>query len=466
MNWLLPRTIVAFCLVLSATSANLKATNGGNGEVIKRLRKAGYKPLGSGYWKNSFDYFFATGSTNPREWLQMGDVSGNLKNLGAGYAVDAFNGYYRGRQIEISGNLKVLKAYKALTYYAVDSFNAFYKGKKIEVSGKLKGLGFGYATDAFNAYFRGEKMPDVSGKLKVTRCGYASDGFDNVFFGAKKIEKAQGKIKCIGGSYGIDRQGNKFYKGKEVDSIPSAFGKKNDLTHIGGGYALSAQKAFYRGKPFDKASPGHPAAGLKILKGEKGLFSNWAISELGYVYYKGEKIDSLMHQKLTLLGGGWMQTNHHQVFYKGKRVDGVVGRLNVLASDYATDQMNAYYHGKKMDIMGQASSFKLIGGSYAASQSFAFYKGEKIRGCANPERVFGSDYLKCFGSVFYNGEKVRSCLMPKKYLGQGYLECQNSYVYDGEKVRHAVPSLNPLSIGENGQVVDSRGKKYVDGERE
>ena len=116
--------------------------------------------------------------------------------------------------------------------------------------------------------------------------------------------------------------------------------------------------------------------------------------------------------------------------------------------------------------MGQASSFKLIGGSYAASQSFAFYKGEKIRGCANPERVFGSDYLKCFGSVFYKGEKVRNCLIPKKYLGQGYLECQNNYVHDGEKVRHAIPSLNPLTIGKDGQVVDSRGKKYVDGERE
>ena len=35
---------------------------------------------------------------------------------------------------------KVLKAYKALTYYAVDSFNAFYKGKKIEISGNLKAL--------------------------------------------------------------------------------------------------------------------------------------------------------------------------------------------------------------------------------------------------------------------------------------------------------------------------------------
>ena len=61
-----------------------------------------------------------------------------------------------------------------------------------------------------------------------------------------------------------------------------------------------------------------------------------------------------------------MQTNHHQVFYKGRQVEGVVGRLNVLGSDYATDQMNAYYHGQKMNLMGQASSFKLIGGLYAA----------------------------------------------------------------------------------------------------
>ena len=96
-------------------------------------------------------------------------------------------------------------------------------------------------------------MHDVSGKLKVTRCGYASDSFDNVYYGAKKIENAQGKIKCIGGGYGIDRQGNKFYKGEQVDSAPSRFGEKNGLTHVGGGYALSAQKAFYRGKPFDKA---------------------------------------------------------------------------------------------------------------------------------------------------------------------------------------------------------------------
>lgn len=464
MMWLPARAIIALCLIVGATSANLKASTGGDDQVLERLRRDGYKPLGSGYWQNSFDYFFASGSTDPKRWLKIGDVSGNLKNLGAGYAVDAFNGYFRGREIEISGNLKVLKAYKALTYYAVDSFNAFYKGKKIEVSGNLKSLGFGYATDSFNAYFHGEKMPDVMGKLKVTRCGYATDA-TNAYFGSKKIESAQGEIKCIGGGYGVDAGGNKFYKGSQVESVPARFIKKTTLTHIGGGYALSTEGAYYRGKRFGRASPGHPAAGLKVLKGPKGLSSSWAISKLGYVYYKGEKIDSLMHQKLTLLNGGWMQTNHHQVFYKGRQVNGVVGRLKVLASDYATDQMNAYYHGEKIDIMGQASSFKLIGGSYAATQSFAFYKGEKIRGCANPERVYGSDYLKCFGSVFYKGEKVRNCLMPKKCV-KGYLECQHSYIYDGEKVRHAMPTLNPLTFRKDGEVVDSRGKKYVDGERE
>lgn len=167
-----------------------------------------------------------------------------------------------------------------------------------------------------------------------------------------------------------------------------------------------------------------------------------------------------MGQNVELLGNGWVKAAH-QTFYKGvqKRV---VGSITVHGNDYATDQMDAYYKGEKMNLMGQASSFKVLGGDYAGSQSFAFYKGEKINGCTNPEKVLGKGYLKCFAKVFYNGESIQTCMNPKS-LGHGYLQCQMKYYHNGEPMRLAIPGLNPLTVNKDGTAADARGHKFVDG---
>lgn len=460
---MLLRVVLLCCIVAIAMAANLKGSNNSDKKIMKKLKSQGYKPIGGGYWQKSFDYFFANGAHDPKLWIKIGDVAGNVKSLGAGYAADSFNGYFRGKKLDISGNLKVLKANGKLTWYAVDSFNAFYQGKQIETSGTLKALGFKYARDSFNSYYAGKEMKDSSGKLKVTKCGFAYDSF-NVYYAGKQLENANGKMKCVGGGYAEDSSGNKFYKGKEVDSSSISHFNKKEFKHIGGGYALSGADAFFDGKRFDAAGPGRRANGLQVLKGPKGKFSNWAKSALGNLYYKGERQTGLVGQDITLLGNGWAQAGH-KTFYKGESTR-VVGKLSVHGNGYATDQFNGFYKGEKINLMGQAGSFKLIGNDYAGTQLFAYYKGEKVQGCTKPMKVFGEGYLACLGSVFYHGERVQGCVNPQKSLGHGYLQCQLSYVYKGEKVRHAQPTLNPLTVSKDGEVADRRGNKYVNGERD
>ncbi len=443
------------CLVAPASSANLK---GKDDETLKELNRQGYKQIGGGYFKNSFEYFFANSAHDPKLWTKLDSVDGSLKSLGSNYATDSFNAYFEGKKFETDGNLKVLKVKGNPTFYASDAFNNFYRGIKFDTSGNLKALHFGYAQDSMDSYFRGEKLPDNSGNLKVTKCGYAYDSF-NVYFGAQKLENVQGKIKCSGGGYAVDEGGNAFYHGKEMETSVGHFNKK-EVRHIGGGYAVSGNEAFYHGKKFENAGPGRKASGLKVLKGPHGKFSNWAKSELGNIFYKGKEISSLMGQSVALLGNGWAKVAH-QTFYKGEQKR-VVGTITVHGNDYATDQMNAYYKGKKMNVMGQASSFKILGGDYAGSQSFAFYKGEKINGCPNPEKVLGNGYLKCFAKVFYNGERTPTCMNPRS-LSHGYLECHSKYLYHGKAMRHVIPGLNSLTINADGTASDARGRKFVAG---
>ena len=185
------RFILICCVIALAASANLK---GKNDKIIKKLKRQGYKPLGGGYWKTNFNYFFANGAYDPKLWVQLADVSGSLKNIGAAYATDAFDAYFEGKKLDDGGGLKVLKVKGKLTWYASNAFNTFYKGIRFDTSGTLKALGYGYAKDSFDSFFEGEKLEDSNGNLRITKCGYAYDSF-NVYYGRRKLERVTGKIK-------------------------------------------------------------------------------------------------------------------------------------------------------------------------------------------------------------------------------------------------------------------------------
>ena len=96
---MLLRVVLLCCIVAIAMAANLKGSNNSDKKIMKKLKSQGYKPIGGGYWQNSFDYFFANGAHDPKLWSKMGDVAGNVKYLGAGYAADSFNGYFRGKKL-------------------------------------------------------------------------------------------------------------------------------------------------------------------------------------------------------------------------------------------------------------------------------------------------------------------------------------------------------------------------------
>ena len=73
--------------------------------------------------------------------------------------------------------------------YYKTQFNVYYGDKKIDaVPGSFKELGGGYAKDAFNVFYYGEKIKGaMATSFKYKGNGYAEDSFD-VYYRGKKIE--------------------------------------------------------------------------------------------------------------------------------------------------------------------------------------------------------------------------------------------------------------------------------------
>ena len=87
-----------------------------------------------------------------------GARASSFKDLGWGYAVDTFDVYYCGREIDASTtNFKVLAG-----GYAKNSFDVFYLGKEVKGASpsSFKVLSNGYAKDSFDTYYKGKKIDD------------------------------------------------------------------------------------------------------------------------------------------------------------------------------------------------------------------------------------------------------------------------------------------------------------------
>ena len=88
-----------------------------------RNRKGINEPLSSirGYYKTKFNVYYGD--------KKIDAVPGSFKELGGGYAKDAFNVFYYGEKIK--GAMATSFKYKG-NGYAEDSFDVYYRGKKIE----------------------------------------------------------------------------------------------------------------------------------------------------------------------------------------------------------------------------------------------------------------------------------------------------------------------------------------------
>ena len=87
-----------------------------------------------------------------------GARASSFKDLGWGYAVDTFDVYYCGKEIDAStSSFKVLE-----DGYAKNAFDVFYFGKEVKGAraSSFKVLGNGYAKDSFDTYFQGKKIDD------------------------------------------------------------------------------------------------------------------------------------------------------------------------------------------------------------------------------------------------------------------------------------------------------------------
>jgi len=133
-------------------------------------------------WYND-GYIIAGNTVLYNGYVVTGARASSFKDLGWGYAKDAYTIYYCGRSVSgVSvNNFKVLK-----DGYARSTYDVVYMGEKIHgaVASSFKLIADGYAKDAFSVFYCGEKIHEANvNSFKVLRGGYASDIFHAYYQG-------------------------------------------------------------------------------------------------------------------------------------------------------------------------------------------------------------------------------------------------------------------------------------------
>jgi len=102
-----------------------------------------------GYYKTKFNVYYGD--------KKIDAIAFSFKDIGDGYAKDAFNVFYYGKKLDgaTAATFKILEG-----GYSKDAFNVFYYGKKVDgaTATTFKYTGDGYAEDAFNVFYRGRKI--------------------------------------------------------------------------------------------------------------------------------------------------------------------------------------------------------------------------------------------------------------------------------------------------------------------
>lgn len=133
-------------------------------------------------WYNE-GYIVAGNAVLYNGFVVTGARASSFRDLGWGYAKDAFTVYYCGQPVSgVSvSSFKVLK-----DGYAKSSYEVVYLGNRIHgaVASSFRLISDGYAKDAFSVFYCGEKMHQANvNTFKVLRGGYASDAFHAYYMG-------------------------------------------------------------------------------------------------------------------------------------------------------------------------------------------------------------------------------------------------------------------------------------------
>lgn len=112
-----------------------------------------------------------------------------FKNLGWGYAKDAYNVFFCGIRLQ---GVSAVSSFKTIKDgYARSQYDVFYMGQKLHgaMPASFRLLDDGYARDQHSVFYCGEKLHQANvASFRVLRDGYASDRFC-VYFRGKIIKR-------------------------------------------------------------------------------------------------------------------------------------------------------------------------------------------------------------------------------------------------------------------------------------
>ena len=114
-------------------------------------------------------------------------------DLGHGYAKDRNNVYHHGRILEFVDPATFRLKGRDNSHFHEEGdktkFNVYYGDKKIDaMASSFKEIGDGYAKDAFNVFYYGKKVDGASAStFKHTGDGYAQDAF-NAYYRGRKLD--------------------------------------------------------------------------------------------------------------------------------------------------------------------------------------------------------------------------------------------------------------------------------------
>ena len=102
--------------------------------------------------------------------------------------------------------------------YEVIGSTVYYNGVKVKGAraSSFKDLGWGYAMDTFDVYYCGKEIDASTMNFEVLTDGYAKNAFDVFYFGEEVKGASPSSFKVLSNGYAKDSF-DTFYKGQKID---------------------------------------------------------------------------------------------------------------------------------------------------------------------------------------------------------------------------------------------------------
>lgn len=203
-----------------------------NGVELRTADARWFNDLGYGYAKDR-NHVYLNGQILPyvdpssfKIDRRYGPSSGSITGGNLGFGNDYVNGWYE--EGYIVAGIHVLFNGRVIADARVSSF---------------KDLGYGYAKDAYNVYFCGVKMQGTSvNNFKVIKEGYAKNSYDVYYLGKKIHGAVPSSFRLLEDGYSRDSH-SVFYCGEKIHQA-----NVNSFRVLRGGYANDAYHAYYMGQ--------------------------------------------------------------------------------------------------------------------------------------------------------------------------------------------------------------------------